>query len=42
MDGYFRITMLTADRMEKCYVHNGVSPTRSVVAACYVMERARR
>jgi hypothetical protein len=42
MDGYFRITLLAPDRMEKCYVHNGTSPTRSVVAACYVMERVKR
>src|SRR4030095_12982295 len=42
MDGYFRITLLSPDRMEKCYVHNGTSPTKSVVAACYVMERAKR
>ena len=42
MDGYFRITLTAPDRMEKCYVHNGVGPTRSIVATCYVMERARR
>ena len=41
VDGYFRITMMTPDRMEKCYVHNGVSPSRSIVAACYLMERRR-
>jgi hypothetical protein len=42
MDGYFRITLITPDRMEKCYVHNGTGPTRSVVATCYVMDRAKR
>jgi hypothetical protein len=42
MDGYFRITLLSPDRMEKCYVHNGTGPTRSVVAACYVMDRVKR
>jgi hypothetical protein len=41
MDGYFRITLLAPDRMEKCYVHNGTSPSRSIVATCYVMERKR-
>jgi hypothetical protein len=41
MDGYFRITLLGRDRMEKCYVHNGTSPTGSVVAACYEMRRKR-
>jgi hypothetical protein len=42
MDGYFHITLLAADRMEKCYVHNGTSPTHSVVATCHVMDRVRR
>ena len=42
MDGYFQITLLSPDRMEKCYVHNGTGSTRSVVAACYVMDRVRR
>jgi hypothetical protein len=42
MDGYFRITLLSADRMEKCYVHNGTSPTHSIVATCHVMDRVRR
>ena len=42
MDGYFLISLIAPDRMEKCYVHNGVSPSRSIVAACYAMERVRR
>ena len=42
LDGYFRITLISRDRMEKCYVHNGLSPTRSVVATCYVMNRVKR
>jgi hypothetical protein len=41
-DGYFRITLISPDRMEKCYVHNGTSPSRSIVATCYMMDRARR
>lgn len=41
LDGYFHITLVSADRMQKCYVHNGVSPTRSVVATCYFMDRKR-
>jgi hypothetical protein len=40
-DGYFRITMLGPDRMEKCYVHNGLSPSKSMVVACYAMERKK-
>lgn len=42
MDGYFRITLISPDRMEKCYTHNGTSPTHSVVATCHVMDRVKR
>ena len=42
LDGYFRITMITPDRMEKCYVQNGTSPSRSVVATCYLMDRSKK
>jgi hypothetical protein len=41
-DGYFRITLISADRMDKCYVHNGTGPTGSIVAACYTMDRVKR
>jgi hypothetical protein len=42
LDGYFLITMITPDRMEKCYAQSGVSPTRSVVATCYEMQRVKQ
>ena len=42
MDGYFRITLIAPDRMEKCYVHNGTGATKSIVATCYAMERAKK
>jgi hypothetical protein len=42
MDGYFRIMLLGADRMEKCYVHSGMGPSKSVVATCYAMERVKK
>src|SRR5215510_13352557 len=42
MDGYFRITLVSPDRIEKCYVHNGVSPTHSIVATCHPMDRVKR
>jgi hypothetical protein len=42
MDGYFHITLLGPDRMEKCYVHNAMSPSKSLVATCYAMERAKK
>jgi len=41
-DGYFNITLLSPDRMEKCYTQNGTSPSRSIVAACYEMDRVKR
>jgi hypothetical protein len=41
VDGYFHITLITPDRMEKCYVHNGISPTHSIVATCHFMDRAK-
>ena len=40
-DGYFRITLVSPDRMEKCYTQNGTSPSRSIVAACYEMDRIK-
>jgi hypothetical protein len=42
MDGYFHITLIGPDRMEKCYVHNALSPSQSIVATCHVMERVKR
>jgi hypothetical protein len=42
LDGYFRITLLAPDRMEKCYVHNGTGATKSIVATCYAMERVKK
>jgi len=41
-DGYYRITLVSPDRMEKCYTHNATSPSRSVVAACYMMDRVKK
>ena len=29
------------DSIEKCYAHNGTSPTRSIVATCHVMNRVK-
>jgi hypothetical protein len=41
-DGYFQMTVLSPDRIEMCYNHNGLSPSGSIVATCYVMERAKK
>ena len=40
-DGYYHITLVSPDRMEKCYTHNGTSPSRSIVAACYMMDKVK-
>jgi hypothetical protein len=42
LDGYFHITLTAPDRMEKCYTHNAIGPSRSVVATCHMMERVKR
>ena len=42
MDGYFRITLISPDSMEKCYVHNGISPSGSIVATCHLINRVKR
>jgi hypothetical protein len=41
-DGYFRMNILAPDRIEMCYAHNGLSPSGSMVATCYVMERTKK
>lgn len=41
MDGYFKVTLLGPDKMEKCYVHSGISPSKSIVATCYAMDRVK-
>jgi hypothetical protein len=42
MDGYFRISLLSPDRMERCYAHNAAPPSRSIVATCQIMDRVKR
>jgi hypothetical protein len=42
MDGYFHITLVSPDRMEKCYTQNSATPSRSIVAACHMMDRLKR
>jgi hypothetical protein len=42
MDGYFRITLVAPDRMEKCYTQNGISPGVSIVATCHMLDRVKR
>ena len=42
MDGHFHITLVSPDRMEKCYTQNATSPSKSIVATCYMMDRVKR
>jgi hypothetical protein len=41
-DGYYQMTVMSPDRIEMCYAHNGLSPSGSIVATCYVMERTKK
>lgn len=40
-DGYYTIRLVSADRLEVCYTQAGVSPSKSIVASCGMMERKR-
>lgn len=40
-DGYYQLRIVSADRMEKCYAHAGISLTKSIVATCFMMDRAK-
>ena len=42
MDGYYRITLISPDRMEKSYTHNATSPSKTIVAACHMIDRVKR
>jgi hypothetical protein len=41
-DGYYRITILSPDQMEKCYVQNAASSRQAIVASCFVMSRVNQ
>jgi hypothetical protein len=40
-DGSHFLTLLSPDRMERCYTHDGTSTSQSIVATCGVIERVR-
>jgi hypothetical protein len=42
VDGHFHITLLGPDRMEKCYVQNGIGPSKAIVATCYELNRVKK
>ena len=41
-DGYYNITLQSADLMEVCYAHAGVSPSGSIVATCHMASRTKK
>ena len=41
-DGYYQMTVLSADRIEMCYTHSGLGSSGSIVATCYVMDRTKK
>jgi hypothetical protein len=40
-DGYYRITIMSPDRIEKCYAQSGASARHAIVATCFMMDRLR-
>ena len=40
-DGYYQITLESADLMEICYAHNRLSPSGSIVASCAPYKRVK-
>ena len=40
-DGYYRITIVSADRIEKCYAQSAAGPRHAVVATCFMMDRVK-
>jgi hypothetical protein len=38
-DGQYRLAIPSEDAMELCYTHDGLSPSKSIVASCFVIER---
>ena len=40
-DGSLSISISSADRMDGCYTHTALSPTRSIVASCGNMQRSK-
>ena len=38
-DGYHRLTIISETRLEACFTMNGLSPTGSIVASCWIAER---
>jgi len=40
-DGTYRLSLVSADRMELCYTHPGTSASKSIVATCSLIDRKK-
>ncbi|HYD04514.1 MAG TPA: hypothetical protein VEC60_02265 [Reyranella sp.] len=40
-DGYHRLTVVSRDRLELCYTHAAISPSKSIVATCGMFDRKK-
>jgi hypothetical protein len=40
-DGYYLITVVSPDRIEKCYAQNKIGPQQAIVATCFMMDRVK-
>ena len=40
--GNFQMTVMSPDRIEMCYSHTGLSLDGSIVATCFMMQRAKK
>ena len=40
--GNFQMTVMSPDRIEMCYSHTGLGQDGSIVATCYMMDRAKQ
>jgi hypothetical protein len=41
-DGYYQMTLESADLIEMCYAHHQAGPSSSLVAACFMLKRVTR
>ena len=41
-DGYYRITIMSPDRFEKCYAQSAANPRSAIVATCFMMDRVKQ
>jgi hypothetical protein len=41
-DGYYRITIMSPDRIEKCYAQSAANPRGAIVATCFMKDRVKQ